>query len=112
MHLEPKHWLIIAGLISGTATQLATAQHGWADTLTPGFIAGLLVQVATTISAIFIGKPGADAELDRAKENTQRALVGLPQNDSPIGSEEKVSTIAVVVKPNPPTDRDLTTDID
>ncbi len=82
MKLETKHWMVIAGLASSIATQLAS-QHGWSDTLTPGFIAGLLGQIATTITAIFIGKPGADGELDRAHENTQRALVGLPLKKEP-----------------------------
>lgn len=84
MKLETKHWVVLAGLLGSMAAQLASVKNGWADTLTPGFVAGLCGQIATTITAIFIGKPGADAELDRAKENTQRALVGLPQNDSPI----------------------------
>ena len=60
--MQPKHWAVIALLIGGVATQLASTQHGWADTLTPGFVAGLLMQVASAISALFVGAPG-DAEL-------------------------------------------------
>jgi len=60
--LAPKHWAVIALLVSGVATQLASTQHGWADTLTPGFVAGLLMSVASAISALFVGAPG-DADL-------------------------------------------------
>ena len=60
--LQPKHWAVIALLVSGVATQLASTQHGWADTLTPGFVAGLLMSVASAISALFVGAPG-DADL-------------------------------------------------
>jgi hypothetical protein len=73
MNLEKKHWLIIAGLVSGAGTQLASAQHGWADTLTPGFVAGLLIQFGSAIAAIFVGAPGAEAELARANKNTDMA---------------------------------------
>jgi len=86
MRFEPKHWLIVAGLVSGVATQLATAQHGWSDTLTTGFVAGLLLQVGSTITAIFVGAPGADADLARANRNTDvanastRAALSTPRD--------------------------------
>lgn len=73
MSLEVKHWAVVAGLLTGVATQLLTVQHGWADIATPGFVAGLMIQVATVISAIFVGAPGATAALDRANRNTDLA---------------------------------------
>lgn len=72
MKLEPKHWLIIAGLITGIATQLF-AVNGWGEAITTKFVAGLLIQVGTTISAIFMGAPGASAALDQANKNTDMA---------------------------------------
>lgn len=73
MKLEAKHWAVIAGLITGCATQLLSAQHGWSDIATPGFVAGLLIQVASAITAIFVGAPGAAAALDQANKNTDLA---------------------------------------
>ena len=46
---------------------------GWADVATPGFVAGLLIQIATVITAIFVGAPGAEAALDQANKNTDMA---------------------------------------
>lgn len=73
MKLEPKHYLVIAGILTGVATQLVTAQHGWSDVATPGFVAGLLIQIASAITAIFVGAPGATDALTRANQNTDMA---------------------------------------
>lgn len=73
MHLEPKHYAVIAGLMTGFATQLLTAQHGWADVASPGFVAGMLIQLASAITAIFVGAPGATAALAQANLNTDMA---------------------------------------
>lgn len=84
MKLETKHWLVIAGLMTGFATQLLTAQHGWADIASPGFVAGMLIQLSSAITAIFVGAPGATAALERANLNTDlanastRAALGDP----------------------------------
>lgn len=75
MKLEGKHWMIIALLIGGVATELGTAQHGWADVLTPGFVAGLLMLVASAITAIFVGAPGASDDLAKANQRADRATV-------------------------------------
>ncbi len=61
MTLETKHYAVIAGLSVGIGTQLLSAQHGWVDVATPGFVAGVLIQIGTTISAIFVGAPGTHA---------------------------------------------------
>jgi hypothetical protein len=73
MKLEPKHYAILAGLLTGVATQLLTAQHGWADTLTPGFVAGIVMQLGAAFTAIFVGAPGATEALEVANANTDRA---------------------------------------
>lgn len=73
MKLEPKHWAVMAGLLTGLATQLLSAQHGWSDLATPGFVAGLLIQLASAITAIFVGAPGATAALEKANKNTDLA---------------------------------------
>lgn len=73
MRLEPKHYLILAGLLTGLALQLGTAQHGWSDVLTPGFLGGVVMQLASALTAIFVGAPGATTALDVANANTDRA---------------------------------------
>ena len=72
MKLEPKHWIIISIMIGGIAAQLTTVKD-WSSVLQPGFIGGMLATMASTITALFTGKPGADAELQRANKNTDMA---------------------------------------
>lgn len=83
MKLEGKHWMIISLLVGGIAVQLGTAQHGWADVLTTGFVSGLLLQVASTIAALGVDKPGAAEALAsaniRADKATERADVAMAQ---------------------------------
>jgi len=61
MKLEGKHYAVIAALLTGVATQLLTAQHGWAISPRRASWPGLLIQVASAITAIFVGAPGASA---------------------------------------------------
>ncbi len=91
--LETKHWAVIALLVGGVATQLASTQHGWADVLTPGFVAGLLMQVASAITAIFVGAPGASADLAHA--NWRADLATERANAQP----QKVDVTISEVKP-------------
>lgn len=91
MNFQAKHWAVMGALLASLATQLGGV-HNWQETLTPGFVSGLIGMIATTLTALFVGRPGADAELDRAHENTKRALVGLPLNDSPIEAEPTKTT--------------------
>jgi hypothetical protein len=70
MKLEGKHYALIAAFLAGVGTQLATAQHGWSDVLTTGFVAGLLIQISTLITAIFVGAPGATEKLEQAKSDS------------------------------------------
>ncbi len=39
----------------------------------PGFVAGTLINLASAITALFVGKPGAEAELAKANRNTDMA---------------------------------------
>lgn len=94
--LEPKHWAVIAGLITGVATQLLTAQHGWADIVTPGFFAGLLIQIASAITALFVGAPGAAAELDHANRRADVATERATE-------AEAKPTVTIISRPGPGT---------
>lgn len=73
MKLTAKHYAVIAGLLTGVATQLLTAQHGWSDTMTTGFAAGLMIQLASAITGLFVGAPGAEEALKQANKNTEMA---------------------------------------
>lgn len=54
---EPKHYALAGALLIAIGMQLTGVQHGWQDVLTPGFLGGLIVQVGTTIAAIFTNAP-------------------------------------------------------
>jgi hypothetical protein len=54
--LEAKHWAIIAGFVTSTATVIAGLDH-WGDLFTPAVVAGLLMQFATLLGALFAGAP-------------------------------------------------------
>jgi hypothetical protein len=73
MNLGPKHWAIIAGLITGVIAQLLTVQHSCSGIVTPGLAAGLLIQIASTLAAIFVGAPGPIARLAQANKKTEMA---------------------------------------
>lgn len=55
--LETKHWAIVGALLVAIGTQLGGLEHGWHDAATPAFIGGVVVQIGTTIAAIFVGAP-------------------------------------------------------
>lgn len=54
--LEAKHWVIIAMFLSATASVISGLDH-WQDLLTPGVLGGLLGQLATVITSVFVGAP-------------------------------------------------------
>ena len=56
-NLEPKHFAVIAAMLVALGTQLGGMQHGWKDAITPGFVSGILIQIGTTIGAIYVGAP-------------------------------------------------------
>ena len=57
MHLEAKHYLILAAMLASVGTQLGGLEHGWADAMTPQFVGGLLFSMGTTVAAVFVGAP-------------------------------------------------------
>jgi hypothetical protein len=81
MKFEPKHWLVIALMVGGFATQLSGIKTGWYEVLTPPFVAGLLANVAATITAIFIGAPGAAADLNHARRQADTAIAALAETE-------------------------------
>lgn len=56
-HLEAKHWAIFGAMLVAVGTQLSGTEHGWLDVKTPQFVGGLIIQVGTTIAAVFVGAP-------------------------------------------------------
>lgn len=56
-HFETKHWIVIGAMFVALGTQLGSLEHGWADATSPAFIGGLIIQVGTTIAALFVGAP-------------------------------------------------------
>lgn len=103
MKLEGKHYAVIAALLTGVATQLLTAQHGWSDLASPGFVAGLLIQIASAITAIFVGAPGATAALNQANKNTDlandsiRAVLADPVDTTKVDPKRFVGLGAVLL---------------
>lgn len=57
MNLQTKHYVVFAAMLVALGTQLGGLEHGWADAATPSFIGGLLMQIGTTIAALFVGAP-------------------------------------------------------
>lgn len=57
--LETKHFAILAAMLVAIGTQLSGTEHGWHDVMTPQFIGGLVIQIGTTIAAVYVGAPKA-----------------------------------------------------
>ena len=76
MTLKPQHWVAIGTFISALALQLGGMQHGWVDATTPTFVAGVLVQAASLITALTAGSvvPRDPNSNQRATDN--QAKVG------------------------------------
>ena len=55
--LEPKHWALLGAMLVAVGTQLSGTEHGWLDVATPQFIGGVVLQIGTTIAAMFVGAP-------------------------------------------------------
>lgn len=56
--MEMKHVMILIGFLSGLGLALGGLQHGWHDALTPQFVGGQLVELATLIGAIYMPAAG------------------------------------------------------
>jgi hypothetical protein len=54
-----KHSLVVLGLLAAIGMQLAGAPS-WSAVLTPAVIGGILVQIGTTLSALFVTSPKAN----------------------------------------------------
>lgn len=55
--LEVKHWAVIAGFLSATATMLS-GLHGWNEIIdSPAAIAGLIAQMAALVTAVYVSAP-------------------------------------------------------
>jgi hypothetical protein len=70
MNMELKHAAIIAGLIAGVVTQFLALRHSWEAIVTPWFVAGVLIQIAAAITAIFVEAPGASAGLAQTNKRS------------------------------------------
>jgi hypothetical protein len=57
VHLQTKHYVVIAAFLVSLGPQLGGLQHGWHDALTPTFIGGLVAQVGAIIAAVIVGSP-------------------------------------------------------
>ena len=57
MNLQPKHYAVLAAMFVAFGTQLGGLEHGWTDATSPAFIGGLLMQIGTTLAALFVGAP-------------------------------------------------------
>jgi len=54
--LEPKHWALIASFLGSTALVIAGLDH-WGDFFKPAVVGGLLGQLSTLMTAVFVGAP-------------------------------------------------------
>lgn len=54
--MRPNHWLLVGMFFGGLALQLQGV-HGWHETLTPSFVAGILVNAGTVLRALFAENP-------------------------------------------------------
>jgi hypothetical protein len=55
--LTTKHYVVLAAMLVAIGTQITGMEHGWLDAATPSFIGGLLIQIGTTVAAIYVGAP-------------------------------------------------------
>jgi len=71
--MNPKLAVGLATFLAGVATSLSTAQHGWSDVATTGFIASAMLQLAGFIMGVWGGietKPARDPEV-RTRQSDQ-----------------------------------------
>ena len=55
--LERKHWVVLAAFLTALATQFSSIEHGWIEAMTPRFVGGVLLQIATVLTALYVGPP-------------------------------------------------------
>ena len=66
--LEAKHWGLIASFLASTATVIAGFDH-WGDATKPAVVAGIIMQLATLIGAVFAGAPANPHSRHRRRHN-------------------------------------------
>ena len=54
---QTKHYAVLAAMLVALGTQLGGLEHGWTDATSPAFVGGLLMQIGTTLAALFVGAP-------------------------------------------------------
>lgn len=55
--LSSKHWIIIIGATMAVFLQIGGLKHGWADALTPTFVAGIGIQICKDILSLLTDAP-------------------------------------------------------
>lgn len=56
--MKPSHFAILGAMLAAIALQIAGLDH-WADAIKPQFVAGMLLAIASTLTAMFSDKPAA-----------------------------------------------------
>lgn len=59
--LEPKHWMLIAMFLTATSSVVGGLDH-WHDLMNPKVFGGFLGQLATLITAVFVGAPSKTSD--------------------------------------------------
>ena len=75
--MDPKLAIGLATFMSGVATSLAAAPHGFHDIFTPGFVASLMLQLSGFILAVWGGintKPPRDPETRTRANDTEPVI--------------------------------------
>jgi hypothetical protein len=58
--MQGKHWAMAAGFLGALAIQISGIHH-WHEVQQPSFVAGVLLQCATFLGAMFSEKPTKEA---------------------------------------------------
>lgn len=89
--LEPKHYALLGAFIATIGAEITGLKHGWSDALTPAFIGTAITQFGLMIGAMYVGAPGAAAQLAQAQGDTQAVMAGQ------VKSATQVKTIPAIL---------------
>jgi hypothetical protein len=70
--MSATNWVVVGLFLGGLGTQLASVQD-WHAIMTPGWVAGLLLSLSSTIVAFFSQKPGTIDDKKIALKNRPRS---------------------------------------
>lgn len=70
--LEGKHYALLGAFFTSISVQLAGAKHGWADVITPLFVAGIFAQLGVMLGAMYVGAPGATGQMTERRGEADR----------------------------------------